>query len=183
MLLSPPNSTAKAELRRALRARRNALSAPLRDELSARIVEHLKIWLFSLEPLPSVIALYEATPHEVDLSALLNLNFEFVVPRFVDGKWIDADEVEMFERIETVQVLAPSEIDIFLVPALAFDSAGNRLGQGGGWYDRVLSRAANSLKIGVAFSCQIIESVPHQAHDVKMDGVVTENGWCKYLQR
>ena len=184
MPLSPPNSTAKANLRRALRARRNALSDAQRDEFSARITAHLKTWLLSLEPSPSIVALYEALPPEVDLNDLRALPFEWVVPRFVEGKWIDADETEAFEAVQVLAPpIAPARIDLFLVPSLAFDAAGNRLGQGGGWYDRVLSRAPHALKIGVAFDCQIIESVPYQAHDVKMDGVVTENGWCKYLQR
>ena len=228
MPFSPPNHTVKTDLRRELRARRNALSDAQRDEFSARIVEHLKIWLLSLDNFKPTIALYQALPREVDLNALLNVNFEFVVPRFVDGKWIDADEVGVFEKYEPLKrhppsrapgdgcainsppsrtnltaklsakadccsegtpacrfngSFSPSQIDIFLIPSLAFDTAGNRLGQGGGWYDRILSRAPNALKIGVAFACQIIESVPHQAHDVKMDGIVTENGWCKYLQR
>ncbi len=173
----PPNSDFKTDLRRAMRARRNALSQAQRDEFSARIATHLKIWLLSLENLKPTIALYKATPREVNLKALLNLNFDWVVPRFVDGKWIEADEMELFERVQVLApFVAPSQIAIFFIPALAFDVDGNRLGQGGGWYDRALSRAPDALKIGVAFNCQITESVSHQPHDVKMDGIVTESG-------
>lgn len=61
----------------------------------------------------------------------------------------------------------------WLVPGLAFDHAGNRLGRGRGYYDRLLAGATGS-KIGVAHDCQIVPAIPAHAHDVRMDYVVTE---------
>jgi 5-formyltetrahydrofolate cyclo-ligase len=62
---------------------------------------------------------------------------------------------------------------IWLVPGLAFDQAGNRLGRGRGYYDRLLT-GATGIKIGVAHDCQIVPAVPTHAQDVRMDYVVTE---------
>lgn len=73
--------------------------------------------------------------------------------------------------------------DIFLVPLLAFDRRGCRLGYGGGFYDRTLSLARlckNVLAIGVAFACQEIEMAPNGAHDARLDAVITENGFLQF---
>jgi 5-formyltetrahydrofolate cyclo-ligase len=70
----------------------------------------------------------------------------------------------------------PENIDLVLVPALAFSKDRRRLGRGGGFFDRMLGgRAANAFKLGVCFSFQIVDSVPTEAHDVVMDAVVTES--------
>ena len=65
--------------------------------------------------------------------------------------------------------------DVVIVPGLAFTAAGDRLGQGGGWYDRFLSqRRADCVAIGVGFREQLLESVPTERHDVAVDLVVTD---------
>ena len=67
-------------------------------------------------------------------------------------------------------------IDLAIVPGIAFDPAGGRLGHGKGYYDRLLSGIPESaIKVGVAFDCQIYASVPTDAHDIAMDIVVTQS--------
>ncbi len=66
------------------------------------------------------------------------------------------------------------ELEVIIVPLLAFDRAGHRLGYGAGYYDRFLSSYPQAIKIGAAFSCQEIRSVPADANDVAMDLIVTE---------
>ncbi|MCG3123625.1 MAG: hypothetical protein GIKADHBN_02046 [Phycisphaerales bacterium] len=67
-----------------------------------------------------------------------------------------------------------SELEVVLVPAVAFDHAGTRLGRGGGFYDRFLSRPdLRALRVGVVFDLQILDQVPRQAHDARMDLVLT----------
>jgi 5-formyltetrahydrofolate cyclo-ligase len=69
----------------------------------------------------------------------------------------------------------PSVIDVVVVPGTAFTERGDRLGQGGGWYDRFLLRvAASCVTIGVGFELQILDVVPTEPHDVRLDAVVTE---------
>jgi 5-formyltetrahydrofolate cyclo-ligase len=65
--------------------------------------------------------------------------------------------------------------DLILVPGLAFDRQGGRLGRGKGYYDRFLVRMT-AKKIGVCFACQLVEDVPLESHDHPLDGVVTEEG-------
>ncbi len=74
-----------------------------------------------------------------------------------------------------VAAVDPSEIDVVLVPGLAFDRAGGRLGRGGGFYDRFLSQAGvRAVKVGVGFGVQMVEAVPRDERDVRVDWVATE---------
>jgi 5-formyltetrahydrofolate cyclo-ligase len=69
----------------------------------------------------------------------------------------------------------PKELDLVMVPGTAFDLRGARMGQGKGYYDRLLSNArADSPLVALAFDCQIFEEIPVAAHDVFMDSVLTE---------
>lgn len=65
-------------------------------------------------------------------------------------------------------------IDLIMVPGVAFDPKGNRMGRGRGFYDRLLKSTPKAYKVGVAFSFQMVESVPIEAFDVPMDTVVVE---------
>jgi 5-formyltetrahydrofolate cyclo-ligase len=73
------------------------------------------------------------------------------------------------ERVE------PACVDLVIVPGVAFDEAGGRLGYGGGFYDRFLADT-RAPRVGVAFGVQIVGSVPRAAHDLPVDVVVTEAG-------
>ena len=66
------------------------------------------------------------------------------------------------------------EIDIIVVPGVAFDKCGNRMGRGRGFYDRLLKTTPNAYKVGVAFDFQIYDSIPTESFDVPMDCVVSE---------
>jgi 5-formyltetrahydrofolate cyclo-ligase len=73
--------------------------------------------------------------------------------------------------------------DVLLMPLLAFDSAGHRLGYGGGYYDRTLQllRAQKPITaIGIAYAGQQIAAVPHEAHDQRLDAVLTEDGLTRF---
>lgn len=65
------------------------------------------------------------------------------------------------------------DMDIILVPGLAFDRSGGRMGFGKGYYDRLLSRT-NAVKIGLCYDFQLCNKIPTEAHDVPMDLIVTE---------
>ncbi|TVQ78748.1 MAG: 5-formyltetrahydrofolate cyclo-ligase [Phycisphaeraceae bacterium] len=69
----------------------------------------------------------------------------------------------------------PGSIDLVLVPGLAFDRAGVRLGRGAGFYDRFLRDCAG-LRLGVAFGEQVAEAVPRQPHDELVHAIATESG-------
>ncbi len=76
---------------------------------------------------------------------------------------------------EPARLVPLEEVDIILVPGIAFTRAGQRLGRGGGYYDRLLAAPAlRALKIGVCFQSQFVEVLPCEAHDVSMDVVIAE---------
>ncbi len=65
-------------------------------------------------------------------------------------------------------------VDLIVVPGVAFDRQGNRMGRGRGFYDRMLKSTPNAVKIGVAYDFQILDAIPVEPHDVPMDAVITE---------
>lgn len=79
-------------------------------------------------------------------------------------------------RVPREKVLVdPSRVDVVVVPGLAFDVSGHRLGRGGGFYDRFLAKLhAGAVKIAVAFEAQLVDCVPMAVTDVAVDVIVTE---------
>lgn len=65
-------------------------------------------------------------------------------------------------------------VDLIVVPGVAFDCEGNRMGRGRGFYDRLLKLTPWALKVGVAYDFQMLDHIPTEPHDVKMDVVVSE---------
>lgn len=79
------------------------------------------------------------------------------------------------------KIFAAQELDIVIVPGLLFDRNGNRLGYGGGYYDRFLAcKASQALRVGLAFSCQLVPFIPAQSHDIPMDILITEKGILRW---
>jgi 5-formyltetrahydrofolate cyclo-ligase len=82
--------------------------------------------------------------------------------------------------LEAAELVEP---DVLLVPMLAFDRAGYRLGYGGGFYDRTLALLRGKkevVAIGVAYAAQEVASVPHDDHDARLDFVMTEEGVIRF---
>ncbi|MEM1333555.1 MAG: 5-formyltetrahydrofolate cyclo-ligase [Actinomycetota bacterium] len=167
----PDTDAAKADLRRRMRDVRRSLRAGADlSERSRAVAVHLGAALVDRRhPVRRVLG-YTAVPGEV-------LTDE------VDA-WCRSvgAEVVFVDPTPTAGVpVAASWPDVILVPGLAFDRTGARLGQGGGWYDRLLAeRAAGCLAVGLAFEEQWVERVPTDLHDQQVDVVVTDLGvtWC-----
>jgi 5-formyltetrahydrofolate cyclo-ligase len=69
-------------------------------------------------------------------------------------------------------------LDAIFIPGLAFSPHGGRLGFGGGWYDRLLARIPEStIKIGVCWNEMLVDAIPMDAWDVRVDGILTEAGY------
>lgn len=112
--------------------------------------------------------------------------------------WCDGSELKLFRLTEVGQlqtgkfgILEPSvelrmqvpfqvlteTIDLAIIPGVAFDKRGGRLGHGAGYYDRLLPQLRQDcLKVGLGYACQVVAEVPCELHDVRMDVIVTENG-------
>lgn len=108
-----------------------------------------------------------------------------VVPRVKKGYGLLAIEIKSLDELEpgTFGVMEPPEreeiflddIDVVVVPGVVFDKNGYRIGYGGGYYDNFLPKLrADAKKVAVAFQMQIRDAVPAEAHDVKMDMIITE---------
>nr|WP_320010926.1 5-formyltetrahydrofolate cyclo-ligase [uncultured Desulfobulbus sp.] len=74
------------------------------------------------------------------------------------------------------RLLDPRKVEVVLLPGSVFDHSGNRLGYGGGYYDRFLAnQAPQALRVGLAYKLQLVELLPAQHHDIPMDFLVTES--------
>jgi 5-formyltetrahydrofolate cyclo-ligase len=79
--------------------------------------------------------------------------------------------------VEAIREVSPTLIELVILPGVAFDTAGGRLGRGGGYYDRLLATLSPAVpKIGLAFALQIIPCVPTLPYDIPIDILVTEEG-------
>ena len=134
-------------------------------------------------PPGSQVALFAATRTE---PALLQLIIEFpevswFLPRITGPGTMEFLPVEnlaalrpgSFGILEPFEGTPPPHLDAIVCPGLAFTRTGHRLGQGGGFYDRILKRYPCARKIGVAFPIQIVAELPGEAHDIPMDAVLT----------
>lgn len=117
--------------------------------------------------------------------------------------WCDGSELKLFKLTEAGQLqsgkfgilepsvelrmqvpfqVLPETIDLAIIPGVAFDKRGGRLGHGAGYYDRLLPQLRQDcLKVGLGYACQVVAEVPCELHDVRMDAIVTENGLLNCL--
>jgi 5-formyltetrahydrofolate cyclo-ligase len=181
----------KSELRKRLRALRNTLPATACRERSARIVDRLA-GLQLVSRARSVALFWPLQDrHEVDLRPLDTLLRERGVAvaypavegesgaltfRFVGS--LDAMVEGAFgvrEPSPTERAAAPGELDVIVVPALALDPRGHRIGYGKGFYDRTIGTfAPPAATVGVAYDFQLVAEVPQTEGDVPVDYVVTD---------
>lgn len=178
---------AKAEVRQVGRTARRGLTDAERRVANGRLSSHL-LALRELAGSPTVLA-YAALPDEaaptVALEVLAARGSQLLYPRV---RGVDLEVVPVTDATDlrpghrgiaepTGAAADPAAVDVVLVPGVAFDERGGRLGQGGGHYDRLLpTLRADALRIGVAYACQVVAEVPRAPHDAVVDVVVTERG-------
>jgi 5-formyltetrahydrofolate cyclo-ligase len=77
-------------------------------------------------------------------------------------------------RVMPDNVVNPSQVDLFIIPGVAFDRSGNRLGMGGGYFDRLLALASSKATLfGLAYGFQVVNHLPAESHDIPVHHVVT----------
>jgi 5-formyltetrahydrofolate cyclo-ligase len=76
-------------------------------------------------------------------------------------------------KAEFIRPVSPEELEIVVVPGVAFDYEGTRIGYGGGFYDRFLKEVKDATIIGLAYECQILPKLPRKDHDVRVDKIIT----------
>lgn len=178
----------KRAVRAAVRTRMDAF-AGVRDGVSAAAVSGLlasAVWSGA-----RAVLAYLATEREVDLDGLWAVGGRPVLAaprvdwdqgtmscRVVDdlGEGLDVRRHGVREPGADAPEIGPGGLDVVLVPGVAFDEAGGRLGQGGGFYDRFLPRAAGAVLVGVCWSGCVVERVPAGPQDVGVHMLLTEHG-------
>jgi 5-formyltetrahydrofolate cyclo-ligase len=185
--IDPPRRAKPVTRRLALR-RRDGLAPAIRRAASSDIARRTFEVLAERGPRLTV-ALYAAKGSEVDVhelaEALASGGHRVVYPRVVDDTRVlafhAASESELIagrfglrEPLAHAPLLELEAIDAFVVPGLAFDRTGGRVGWGRGHYDATLAAAPGALRVGAAFECQLVDQVPHDVHDVGLDVVVSE---------
>lgn len=158
----------------------------IESEESARVTAGLRSWMSTR--LPGTVAAYLAMPSEVDVAPLFDAlpGWRWVLPRVEPDRGVtfrDRDvprELHPFgmrQPVDSGDPVPTHEIDMFLVPGVAFDLTGRRLGNGGGFYDRILgARRKDALAVGIAGSSRLVDSVPTESHDERMNFLATETG-------
>lgn len=153
----------KMEIRNRFIERRSDMSPRHVRVKSSRISSRVK----SLIDWPIIRSLhmYQSVPTWNEVSTV-------ELAKYIQSTWPHIEVVvgDPHRRTE----LPERSFDVIIVPLLAFDHTLNRLGFGGGWYDRFLIRQPDSLKIGLAYELQQEAELPLLEHDVLMDIIVTE---------
>ena len=133
-----------------------------------------------------VVGTYYALGSEVTTELIIKrakiLGKKIALPR------VEEDKITFYELSSTKSlirgrfgILEPqpyeqmNDIDILIVPGIAFDKKGNRLGYGMGFYDRLLS-CKRTFSIGLAYSFQLLENLPHDKYDKRLDAIASEDG-------
>ena len=170
--------TLRAQIRAAKRSYSSAQLADFSNNLCIKILN------MPAYQSAHTLLLYSPLPDEADVSPIINDAYNngktVLLPKVVG----DDLELHIYKGVDTLErgafgILEPTgevfldynQIELAIVPGMAFDKAGHRLGRGKGYYDRLLPRLTQAHKIGVCFLFQYLDTVPSEAHDVCMDSI------------
>jgi len=177
---------AKKELRSRMRAVRRVLPLAVCVERSRRANDRLA-QLPEFVQARTVIG-YSALRKELDPTGLLalaaSLGKRLGLPRvqgdrlqlhaYAPNDALQEHALGMLEPVASAPLIADAEVDLIVVPALALDAEGYRIGYGQAFYDRLLPRLVQAFRVGVAYDFQVVSELPRQAHDVAMHCVVSD---------
>lgn len=178
----------KSEIRETILKERSKLTAIEKKALDKLIFKN--IIESSIFKEAKVIFIFVSFKDEVNTHNIINYALELgkriCVPRVVNLKsgmevlYINSlkeltkNKMGILEPKDSVDFVKKEDIDLAIVPGLAFDLQGGRLGYGGGFYDRYFENS-NFKKLAIGYEFQIIDSVPKEKHDKLIDGIFTEN--------
>jgi 5-formyltetrahydrofolate cyclo-ligase len=178
-------SKAKSELRRQIHARLEMISPAVRAVESIELCERLKAQM----PSARTVLFFAPLPDEPDVWPVLELSLALgtncALPFFdAEKKTYGARQLQNLaaeivigkfgvrEPAASCAEIQPDRFDLILVPGMAFDVGGNRLGRGRGFYDRLLEKASG-IKCGVCHDFQLLEKIPAGPRDAKLDYILT----------
>ena len=176
----------KTEIRRRMRELKRAVTAEEKLRRSETVMR-------SVEQLPefrraSVVLLYWSMADEVQTHAFVERWYKektLLLP------CVDGDDLVLRQYTGPECMVAGEQfgigeptgeewkdlgaVELIVVPGVAFDKQNNRMGRGRGFYDRLLKSTPNAVKVGVAYDFQMLDTIPVEPHDVKMNRVITES--------
>lgn len=178
----------KKALRASIKQKRRALSIAYRQQASRKMQAELT--RLPCYQAAEYIMLYMAMQDEVQLDELIAMVLKdgkkAAIPLVTGAGLMEAVELsDMADLVpdkygiktvseEKRRLIAPDKIDLIIVPGVAFDKAGHRLGMGGGFYDRFMLRASRAVRAALAYDCQLLAAVPAEVHDLTVDYIITE---------
>ncbi len=176
--------TSKPELRATMRALRKRLAeaspdaamraASFVDDLPpGRMVAVYRAVGAELDPEPLAKAL-ERAGRSLCLPVALERDAALTFRRWTPGDPLEMDVAGCPAPLPLAETVTP---DLIMTPLLAFDAEGGRLGQGGGYYDRTFAAFPAGVRIGLGYAGQQRDALPMDAHDQRLDGVLTEVGY------
>lgn len=181
------NQPSKLELRRSLLKTRQSIPVDSWREKNSQVCSHLQS--SSLFTEAKTILAYFSFRQEPDLSPLFrDTKHRWGFPRCVGksllwhswkpGETLQIGAYGIWEPDANAPILEPAEVHLILVPSVACDRHGYRLGYGGGYYDRLLSSSewASQLTIGIVFEFAFLPQLPSDNWDQPLSGVCTEMG-------
>ena len=175
----------KAELRARMRRMRRALSGEEQQRAADSV--YARVMNLSGYRAAEIVMAYVAARGELLLQRVLedvlNSGRALALPRCGEKGTMDAYRVTdmrqlrqgaygILEPDESCPLVPPEDIDLMLIPGTAFDRAGGRIGQGGGYYDRYIQKT-RAVRVGVCHEFALMDRVPTEDHDARMDAVVT----------
>jgi 5-formyltetrahydrofolate cyclo-ligase len=176
----------KDTIRRLVLAKRSRLDAEERAARAAALTDRL-LALPEMEAARAVLAfasIWSEVPTERLLGAIIDRGRTLLLPWVSDDGVLRASAVDSIEELEpgyrgipeprAREPVPPADADVIIVPGVAFDPTGARLGYGGGFYDAFLRAARGVFRIGICFELQVVDSIPVEEHDELVDVVVTE---------
>jgi len=183
-------SERKRALRDAMRARRLAVVPEQAARAGERAAARLGEELARIARVPSLALLYAPLAGELDTGAIDSLlrarGVRVAYPRLTaPGELalhlalpssLHPGAHRIPEPPPGAPEIDPAAVELALLPGLAFDRAGNRLGFGQGCFDRLLPRCAGAVRIGACLDGQLVDAVPAEAHDARMDFVLCASG-------
>jgi len=131
-----------------------------------------------------IICVYIPLKSEIDINDKL-LGYKKILTTYLDNKTLKICKYKKPFKKNKLNVFEPetpsaeSEVDVFLIPGLAFTVDGKRLGRGGGFYDQILKIYPKSLKIGLTSNDRILKDIPTENHDILLNYVFTNDKYYK----
>lgn len=172
----------KSEIRKQIRLLKKQYNAEELKEMSRNAIQRIEAHPSFLSA--KTVLLYSSLADEVDTKPLIS---KYAAKKTILLPTVVGDDLELHvyhaesETKKGVFGIEESKgplftnyaaIDLAVIPGMAFDKNGNRLGRGKGYYDRLLPKL-NGKKIGVCFSFQFLDSIPSEKHDIPMDEIIT----------